>query len=194
MADSDFVPDDDVAEATVTVGDVTPDDTSAIYVEDDDDPNSIWTDYQVINRFESDRHIYMLPITSPGGFQNNSVAFCQLAARTLLWISDWTAERWGKAPKIPDPNPSDDPNLVLLDTHYEPTMVLLGADGATTVYRISGTYVYGFKNPDNVGSLYYGRPPWMDNVIDRTVRTESYTPGIIRNQDGVGGSNTSTII
>jgi hypothetical protein len=146
------------AEAVVQFGDVSIDSADALYEVDD---TGIWTDYYVVNHYEKDKQIWMLPVTSPSGFDGDSVSFVQLASQTLLLICDWTAEKTGEAPTIPSEEPSDD-NMVLLDAHKEPGMKELGAGGAEEdiIYRLSGTYIYGFKNPD-LASMCFPQPPWM---------------------------------
>jgi len=171
-----------VTEATVTLGTVTLDDNSGMW--SITPANGIYTDYLVENRYESDHHIYMMPVTSPGGFQGNQVAFCKLAAETILWIADWTAERLGSEPPLPDPDPQD-ANVILLDEHYEPMMLGLGADGVSVLYRTSGTYVYGFLNPSQA-ILNHGRPPWLPGV-DCTISPGSFQQGIIDCQGSGGG-------
>lgn len=131
------------------------------------DPYGVYTDYIIRNMYETDGHIYQMGITSPGGFQGNSVAFVQLAAATLLWICEWTAARFNSKPNIPNPTPSD-PNWVLLDTMVEPVSLVLAADAATPYYRINGVYYYGHKNPAKA-QLTYGRPPWIVDKFDRFV-------------------------
>src|SRR5574342_1264186 len=64
--------------------------------------NGVWTDYHVESRYEADGQIYMMPVTSPDGFQGDSVSFVKLAGGTLLWFADWTAEKAGEKPSIPD--------------------------------------------------------------------------------------------
>lgn len=171
----------------VEVGDVgPPTDFGAQFVDDGTDLN-IETDYQVVNRYEKDRHVYMMGVTSPGfgyspglGLAGIGPAFVQMAAPTLLWVSRWTACRYNTTPKIPDPTPTD-PNWILLDEHYEPTAVTLAADGVTPRYRISGTYVYGHKNPAavTVNNINYARPPSVENTVVRNVPTASLEQQII---------------
>ncbi len=141
---------------------------------------SIYTDYRVMNRFEADGHKYMLGITSPGGFNGGSAAFVQLAAKTLLWISDWTASRMGDFPIIPNPEPVDT-SWVLLDEHVEPAQLSVAADGVTPFYRISGTYVYGHKNPaaTTIRDIMFPRPPWLADAFPRTMSNSQMQQGII---------------
>ena len=155
--------------ATVTVDNLIPAvDSSAKFIRGTD---KLFTDYLITTHYEKSRHIYRMGITSPSKFQGDSVAFIQLAAPTLLWICDWTASSINKQPEVPNPNPSD-PNWVLLDDRYEPASLALAPDGVTPLYRISGTYVYGHKNPDDFtpNNISFPCPPWMDpSGIDRTM-------------------------
>jgi hypothetical protein len=170
----------------VSIGDVTNDGPSGKWI---DPPEGIFTDYWVVNRYERDRQRWMLGVTSPDGFNGDQVAFVQLAADTLLLVSDWTAERRGEQPTIPQEEPADE-NLVLLDDHYEPAQLLLGANGQTAQYRISGTYVYGFKNP-NQAQITYPRPPWLADTFDRIVSDGSKQTGII-DANGAGGGEEAS--
>lgn len=138
--------------------------------------NGIWADYLLRNRYEKDGHVYMLGCTSPNGFGSNSdtVAFCQIACSTVLWIADWTAARFGSPPTIPDPNiyqSRANNNWVLLDVHYDVGNVTLPADGATPYFRISGTYYYGHKRPtvDITKLMAFPKPPWIANFFNRTI-------------------------
>lgn len=158
-------------DVTVNVGTVTANDSNGRYLDPGD---SIWTDYVIHNRYERDGCRYMMGITSPGGFQGASVAFTQLASPTLLWICDWTASRISIKPIIPNPI-SQDPNWVLLDDWYEPCHEDLLPDGVSSVWRISGTYVYGHTNPNAIATMNinFPRPPWLDATSDRTVPNSS---------------------
>lgn len=130
---------------------------------------SVFTDYQIKGRFESDKHIYMVPITSPDGFQNASVAFVKLASPTLLYIVDWTALKIMEQPEIPNPTPPSNSNWILLDEIYEPASIITTPEGGATeaVYRISGTFVYGNRRPNiiPVQDIIFGRPPFLKDVF-----------------------------
>lgn len=138
--------------------------------------DGIFQDYWVEQRYESDGQRWMMPVCSPNGFDGDSVAFVQLAGGTLLWIIDWTAEKAGNAPSIPNPTLEDE-NWVVLDKHIEPAQLTKFPDN-TIVYRISGTYVYGCKNPSSA-KFHYARPPWMSKQVDCEVADSQFTGGII---------------
>jgi hypothetical protein len=161
--------------AQITTGPVNTDDDEGALYNDGGDPAGVYTDYKIVNRYEKDRHLYMLPISSPGGFGGgNLAAFVQLAAPTLLWISDWTACRFNSKPEIPDPTLTDS-NWVLLDEHYEPFMLTVAANGSTPLYRISGTFVYGNRNPSTatIDDINFPRPPWLKDPSEGRIVTPS---------------------
>lgn len=145
---------------------------------------SIFSDYEIRHKYESDKHIYMLPITSPDGFLNQSVAFARLASATLLWIVDWTVSKIREQPEIPDPYgvaAATGSNWILMDEHLEPVMLMLLPDGKTPIYRISGTYVYGNRNPNAtlVNDIRFSRPPYFNDVFPRTMPVTKLTGGLL---------------
>lgn len=175
---------EDIPQAEITEGDITFDDNDGLFIPPSD--GGIFTDYLIRNRFEKDRHRYMLPVSSPGGFNGQSVAFVQLAAPTLLWICDWTAEKALSQPEVPDPNCVPD-DWILLDDHWEPAEVVPLADGITPIYRISGTYVYGHRNPDlnTWKDIFFGAPPWFDSSsTDRSMPDEKIICNVSVPDDG----------
>ena len=164
--------------ASVVVGEVTFDGPETLFQDTGD--NSIWNDYVVVNSYEKDGHTYMTGLTSPGGFQAMSAAFVQLAHPTLLWVCDWTAEKIGDQPEIPDPD-SPGAGWVLLDiANIEARQIYVKADGTTPAYRISGTYVYGCVNPSPqvFNDVCWPLPPWLQNVFDRRVDISKLRNGI----------------
>lgn len=171
-----------VPEAIVNVGTLVPSDAEADFI-DLSPPLSFFVDYMINSRFESDKHIYMMPLASPTPFNGASVAFCQLASPTLIWVVDWTASKLLEQPEIPD---STDPVVlndgwVLLDEHYEPVMVTKGSDGETPLYRISGTYVYGNTNPATITieDLTFPRPPYLQDEDDRSMPVSTLFSNLI---------------
>ena len=182
---------ENIPAATITSYDIPDGDPEALYTDSGPD-QSIWTDYMINSRYEKDRHTYMIPIASPTGFANVGAAFCQLAKPTLLWIVDWTACRFNEQPDIPSPllvtglvtgNGALPDFWILLDEHYEPAMVTLGADGVTPLYRLSGTYVYGCTDPSTVttNDITFPRPPWMLDALPagRGMPINKLTGGLI---------------
>lgn len=149
--------------------------------------------YILTNRYEKDNHIYMMGVSSPTAFQGASVAFCQLVAPTLLWISEWSCCRWNQQPIIPNPK-SQNPNWELLDEHYMPGCVWVPPDGTTPFYRISGVYVYGNLNPSNmtINDIAYSRPPFLtDGAFVRTVSASVYMSFLNETNGNNGNSSAS---
>ena len=166
------------AAVAATFGTNPPTDSNAQFATKGD--LGIWEDWYVRNTYPSDYHRFALPLTSPGGFQGATCAYVQLAAPTSMWICDWSCEYRtspGDYPKYPDPKPTD-PNIVILDINTMPDMVALGADGVSAIYRISGTYVYGYKDPLKA-VLYHGLPQWMSQKVPRSVVDSKKARGII---------------
>lgn len=169
-------------DATVYFGEIVADDDLGAYAELDD---GIYTDYFIKNRYEYQRRICMMGVTDtyPESTES-SAAFVQLAAPTLLWVADWTASRLGGKPTLPSPTAGitgSSNNWVLLHEHYEPAMISLGADGQSLLYRISGTYVYGSKDPsiDTSEDMSYPVPPWLDTdnaevAVSREIEETEY--------------------
>lgn len=167
---------------------ITPTDFNAKWKDEGDDV-TIYTNYSVRNQIEKDYHRYMGGVTSPGGFQGNSVAFFQLANPTVLWFSHWSASRWKTQPKIPNPD-SKNPNWVLLDEHLGTMNLTYAMDGQTPIYRIGGLYVYGSKNPNvrTTADLQFAFPPWLDGSPETNVTETSLQQGIINPKTGATGN------
>lgn len=175
-----------------------PNEQNALFnTQETDDLSAVWSDYTVQNRYEDNRRIFMMANTIPGAYSpselGGKVSFVQLAQPTLLWIADWTVARWKKRPKIPNPQVSDD-RWVLLHKIIEPGTATLGPNGIDPLYRISGTYIYGHKDPsaDPIDLMNFGRPAWLEESeptpgvqlgIDRRVTDDMYEDSII---DGFG--------
>jgi hypothetical protein len=165
----------------IKFGTITPDNVNGQFAElDQDGQPSPFTDYIVRNRFESDKHVYMMGVTSPGGLNGQAAAFVQFSVPTLLWIADWTCARWLNKPIIQDVN-LPDTDWVLLDEHYEPGQLMMAPDGNSPFFRISGTFVYGKKNPSSatINDINFARPPHIKGDIDRTVSSQILQQGII---------------
>lgn len=174
--------------ANVVVGSI-PDDGTTLFdtgaLAGSDGP-SAFDDYLIINRFEKDGNRYMSGLTSPDGFQGNQVAFFQLATSTLLWICDWTVEVSGSE-QPPMPARTAPEGWVWLDEGMTPTSTMLQGDGGVPIWRISGTYVYGALNPEGM-QLFYPRPPWIQDSLDRNVNESQFIEGL---KDYGGGSTES---
>ncbi len=169
--------------AVVTVGTVdfgSAGDTLAKYTADNRADTENPVRYKVRNRYEDDRHIYMMGITSPNEFAGATAAFVQLANPTLLWISEWTLASFNRKPAIPNSDTMDN-NWVLLDRHMDPYILTVGTDGVTPLYSISGMYVYGCRkpDPDAYKNMIFPRPVWLQDVFERKITITDFEQGII---------------
>jgi hypothetical protein len=174
---------------SIMVGDIEPDDEEADFISNAGGGTGVWQDYYITSSYEGNPHVYMMGVTSPGGFSTNldangnpiaaTVAFVQLVSKTLLWVVDWTAARWKDKPVIPNKQ-SQDPNWVLLDERLEPVMETRGPDGDTPLYRISGTYVYGHlaPNTDTLRNANFPRPPWLEESNKRKLQDMPVAQGL----------------
>ena len=184
-----------LAAASVSVVDDIPfDDEDANLVDTQailgaDIPNCI-----MMGRYEGDMHRYMLSITSPNGFQGNSVAFCQLGGRTLLWVVDWTVESAQGLANIPDPDNSNS-DWVLLADWVDPSPVSNLSEGNVPIYRISGTYVYGYKNPSDrtYKDVTIPKMPWIEpGSFTRKIDDSKLDKSYLEDTGQGGGSQTTS--
>lgn len=174
------VPDQPPA-GNVQIGVLEPTDNNANF-EDiiTEDLPGVWVDYDISNRYEWNPSIYMNGVTSPNGFQGTSVSFVQLAAPTLLLISDWTASRLGYKPTSPSVTPPDDWVLMAVFPETAPSNVM--PDGETPVYRISGTYVFAHKNPsasNPFAQVSFPKLPYVQDKYSRRLNVEEMKTNII---------------
>lgn len=175
----------DVPFVSVATGNIEPDTPIGAYKEfEGSDTAAVWGDYAIINRVHQSRHVYMMGLTSANGFPINgiqqTVAFAQLCNPTILWIMKWTTKRSKVQPKIPNPITAD-PNWVLLDRIPETRDVNVHLNGTTSIYRISGIYVYGHRRPsdDVINNIVFPIPAWMDATgFDRVLTAQIYEFGL----------------
>lgn len=151
--------------------------------------NNLFTDFEIVNEYEYDKHIYGAGVTAPEGIAGKTLSLFQLCTPTLLWICSWTASKFGQCPEYPDPTPSDS-NWVLLDTIPESAQLALAPDGVTPLYRLSGVYVYMHQNPSDevYRQVAFPRPAWLENSFNREVPSNKKTKNLIdTNQQGGNG-------
>lgn len=163
-------------EITVTGGEIPPDSLNSKYVEEDSRQH---VHYMAFNNYDHWEGIHMVGVTSPQGFAGQSTAFVQLCAPTLVWVFKWTVSTFGDKPKIPDPTPMG-AGWVLLQRLPEIPMVTAGIDGQTPLRRITGTYVYGKKNPsaDPFKDASFPRPAFLEDAFDRVTGNLIYQKGM----------------
>ena len=176
--------------ATVSVGTISITDESSQYNKAVVGDGTQWTDTLIENHFIADKHTVMMSVTSPGGFNGDSVAFCKLGTDTLTWICEGTIQRVGAEPLVPQAEPTD-PNIILLDEYFSPAMLELEPDGATVRYRISFRLAYGFKNPSQA-ELMHPRPPWMAQTISGAVPPSAFVTGISSTDPVMKGGSGET--
>lgn len=128
----------------------------------EENEQSVITDFHIHHHYERDNHIYMVGIASPQGFQGNTAAFVQLASPTLLWIADWTGARFLEKPVVPDPTTVNN-EWVLMDVWMNPAQIVIGQDGTTPLFRLTGTYIFGHKNPgpNFYSNVVFPVAPWF---------------------------------
>ncbi len=163
---------------SITVGDIFQTDENGIF----DEPEfGAWRECLVRNRYEYDPHRYMAGLTSPTGFRGQAVAFFQLANTTLLWIADWTVLKKGDIPDAPRMEQNDKDWILLKVIPEAAEIVPNGADASACTWRLSGTYVYGHRNPSNdvYNHLRFGKPPYLKEGPQRNVPTDKFRDDIL---------------
>lgn len=176
MATQPTPPEDTVSVVLPGPGSPPPGVDGALY-DPAENSDGIYDDVAVENHYEFDPNTFMLPITSPAGYAGQKAAFVCLSEPTLAtWVADWSVSKRGIAPTVPSEETSD-PNVVLLYKYIDPNMLKLMGNGTTVVYRLSGTYVYGFKDSSKA-KMYHGRPPWMAKSVGMKL-SEKFQKGII---------------
>lgn len=154
--------------------------------------DGFYTDYIIRNIYQKDGHIYTTGTTKVNASTTGSTAFFKLCSSTLIWICDWTACRYTSQPNAPDPNPADS-NWLLLDEFSELPTMTIGADNQNKLWRRTGTYIYGHKNPDSadlINLINYPRPPWIENNFSRTVSSSSFEANLSNATTTNNGQNT----
>lgn len=166
----------------IDIGEVYPDFPPSKLTTDSKDTNGSWPDYKLTNRYINPSQARMMGISSPAGFAGSTVAFIQLSAPTLLWICDWTALRSNSKPLLPNPNLIN-PDWVLLDKYISPFMVGVASDMTMPLYRVTGRFIYGNKRPDPnlLADMSFPRPPWLDDVFDRTLSQDMFVGDLSTN-------------
>jgi hypothetical protein len=126
-----------------------------------DQPEGLYTIYQVRSSYQRNPHVYAAPVTKPNdpNVGNADTVFVQLAPQTVIRVVEWLAERDGDKPLIPDPD-LPDTNAVFLGGSITLDEVIPVGDGTVFRSRIAGTYVYGFIKTNLVG-MKAGVPPMV---------------------------------
>lgn len=145
------------------------------------------TDYRLKSYYWNDKHRYMMGVTAP----NENIAIVQLCEPTLLWICDWTAQKLGAPPEIPNPLPQSVSRWVLLDEHYVPASVMATQDGSAGIYRISGTYVYAclVPNASTYKDISFPIGAWLKaSFFQRILSVQDLNSELLEPVQGTGNS------
>ncbi len=137
---------------------------------------------------------------SPGlAFDDN--VFVELSRPTMTKTITWTFERSNILPDIPEPISDyvvpETGNQIrgkLLSKTISPVSPELLADGKTRIFRISGTYVYGFNRvlQEKEKALDIGRTPWDPNsVTENVISPDRFITG---NFDNVHGYTEEAVL
>jgi len=101
--------------------------------------------------------------------------FVDLSRPTMVKRVSWSFERLGGHPEVPAaisryfvPDTSPPAEARLLRKSINPVTPELSADGLSTVYRLSGSYEYGFDRvlKENEKALDAGTLPWDQRSLD----------------------------
>lgn len=146
------------------------------------------TDYEVRSKYYKFESKYVMSITSPNNYKGMGCAFVQLAKPTLLWVCKWTALRLGAKPAVPSPIPKDK-NWILLDSCPETVSLNVTPSGDVPMYRMSGVYVYGHRNPSTniFNDVAFPIPPFLDDTSFTRTITNSDLDSSIADDSGVTG-------
>ncbi len=158
---------------------------------------NLYTDYKVDTKIVTDTGI--MQVANSGAVSSNSSAgvyssgsgsssgsdsdsvFLTYSRPTQRKIVEWTAERSGAMPDVPNAQPVDS-NLVLIDSgHIQVCEPSLLTDGFTLSYRVAGRYVYGMKkNLSPTADLVFPAVPWQSDYYgDNTLTATNFLDGII---------------
>lgn len=153
---------------------------------------------------KTSKGIITLPIASSlssssggddSGSGNPTCVNVQLFQPITKKVVEWSVERIGAVPQIPNPIPpggqgslsgggGSGSGLTLLSSYIAPIGMEVMPDGYSRIYRISGTYEYSMQNPlgDN-DPVQFDIPTWLNILPDQTTQLakKSYTYGVINN-------------
>lgn len=162
----------------VFAANIVPDDASGLYK--DDGRGGLYTEYKIMSRVEAPENIVQMPVASSTATETS--VFCQVAAAIAKRVVEWSAEKVGSRPILPDPKVNDE-NAVLLNTIIDVDDVVPDSDGTALRFRVAGRYFYGFKDPNKV-NIVAGVPPWVSDEVQSQVAfsSDDFRSGIIDNQ------------
>jgi hypothetical protein len=113
---------------------------------------SIYTDYQCTQSYFYNSGILQLPVAADSQDGTQACEFVQVAAPYGQRVVNWTTEREGLTPEIPDPFKDINANEVLLRAVVTSTAPVPMILGNAYSYQMNGTYTYGSTNPWRPGA------------------------------------------
>lgn len=130
--------------------------------------SALYTNYEIFLKVEEDEQSYVCTEQRAGGLTH----VIPTSAPTKKLIAEWTCERVGEPPAIPDSNLGD-PNCVLLRKSYSPGTVELDEAGVL-ICGSAGRYEYQFLDPALADKLGAGLPPWAAELLGGASRPVIY--------------------
>jgi len=137
--------------------------------------------YKIRTTYEWENGTVLLPVASSAADGSPiEAAISQLSSPYGFKIVEWEAVRRGQPPKLPDPEPEDD-NQVLAKHRITFDSADLAADLATETFRASGFYIYLLKKPISVrnGVFHIGNVPCYNGKGTTKVGAGSFDAGIL---------------
>jgi hypothetical protein len=115
----------------------------------------------------------------------NTSVNLQLFQATAKKVVEWSVERIGAVPELPDPTvpQSYANNFTLLNATVTPLMLEAAPDGYSVVYRCSGVYTYSIVNPAQIQNITFDIPPWLNITANAytELQASDFEDGIINN-------------
>ena len=132
--------------------------------------NGPYTDYRITTQYDDVATVIQVPVAGPPGTPS---AILTLGGGMSSAMVSWTAESYGKPPTMPHPDHSDD-NYTYMQGQILGENVVVGIDGVTPIYRVSGTYKYALKRPRTAkDDIFLGLVPSL--TLEPGQGTISYT-------------------
>lgn len=122
-----------------------------------------YTTYKAKTTYYFNAGTLLAPVAAPerAGGERTPAEIIQVSAPYGGKVVQYVAERQGKAPQVPSPEPNGN-NQVLYTAEIVTESPDLMTEGRTYLYRVSGTYAYHFRQPVAFqdGRFYMGGAPF----------------------------------
>lgn len=151
----------------------------------EDGSRGVWKDFQMSTTYQMDPGVLQIPVAGPDGTPS---VFVKTHARTMRKIVSWRAMKQGDQPDMPDPNAIGN-NDVFVGFTMPVIAPVLDASGLRHFWSVSGTYVYGMRQPisPTVSGLPAGASP-----VDMTSVTQNVLPAYLFRNDLLMGTDGFT--